>query len=97
MDDVWKEVLRLDKKAQDKGFESAESIYEHLPRFCDDSLMVEGKYQDLIRIYNYSKLTSTPPFKTMEETPAQFVDDILAIDRQYHLIQESNAKKHKES
>ena len=93
MDDVWREIIRIDKKAIDKGFDSGESIYLSLRHFCDDDLMVDSRCQTLIRKYNYCKLTHTPPYKTLQETPAQFVDEMLEIDNQYNLIQKSEQKK----
>ena len=56
--------------------------------FVNTDLLVDQKAQMLIKKYNYSKLTNTPPYPSVKETPYQFIDDMQIINEEIKAIEE---------
>ena len=46
----------------------------------------------LIKKYIYTKLSNTPPYQSIQETPFTFIDDFLVIDQESKHIANSENK-----
>ena len=81
--DVYDEIIRLSEEAEKKGFDVGESIYMQSFFFVDHALLVDKDCQDRIREYTFCKKFSCSPYPSLNETPANIIDDFLAIDEEF--------------
>ena len=96
IDDINDELIRLYDSAKKKGFDVGESCFMQLPYFADKSKVLSNRHQNTILKYSYLKTTNTPAYSSLQDTPADFVDDILTIEEEMKLITKSeqeNANK----
>ena len=84
LDDVYDEIERLYDEAKDKGFDLGESLYTQVPFFTDIYLLVQQKYQDRIKEYNFCKTFSCPPSQSLDKTPAHIIDDFIILDQEFN-------------
>tara|TARA_R110002020_G_scaffold462445_2_gene681944 strand:+ start:801 stop:992 length:192 start_codon:yes stop_codon:yes gene_type:complete len=62
--------------------------------FCNTSELLDRKTQIRIKEYSFCKAFSCPPYPTLQETPAEIIDDFLKIERNMNRIKkESHANK----
>jgi len=80
--DVYDELERVYDEAVDGNFKKGKSLYEQHFFFCNPQLLYSHKYQAQIKMVEYAKLTSTPPYPTMYDTPIQFVDEFFIIQKE---------------
>ena len=50
--------------------------------FVDTSKLVDINSQNLVKKYNYSKLTNTPPYPSIKDTPYNFIDDMQVVSEE---------------
>lgn len=78
----------------EKNIENAgQTLYDEHFFFCNTSELLNSKYQQRIKEYNFCKSFNTSPFQSLNQTPASVVDDFIVIDREVC----SNRKIRKES
>ena len=58
----------------------SEEIYTMHFFFCNTYELLNPKIQQRIKEYNYAKAFNCPPYPSIQETPAQVVDDFLQIE-----------------
>ena len=58
----------------------SEQLYVEHFFFCNTSELIDAKTQQRIKEYNYCKSFKCPPFPSLNDTPAQVVDDFLEIE-----------------
>ena len=69
------------QEIQDKGIRNgSEELYVEHFFFCNTSELLDSKIQQRIKEYNYAKAFNCPPYPSIQETPAQVVDDFLQIE-----------------
>tara|TARA_R100001443_G_scaffold115793_2_gene134390 strand:- start:1294 stop:1527 length:234 start_codon:yes stop_codon:yes gene_type:complete len=61
--------------------------------FVDTFRLVDRKSQLSIKKYNYTKLTNTPPYPSIQQTPYTFVEDASIIDEEINNIQKIESEK----
>ena len=96
IDDIDGELIRIYDGAKEKGFNVGEACFKQLPFFANISTIVNHKDQTTILKYSYLKSTNTPPYRSLQDTPADFVDAIMTIEEEINLINKSeqeNANK----
>lgn len=67
----------IEKRGADK---SSEELYTMHFFFCNTYELLDSKIQQRIKEYNYAKAFNCPPYPSIQETPAQVVDDFLEIE-----------------
>ena len=92
INDVYDEIVQLYNISEEKGFEIGESLYYQCAFFTDYELLIVPKYQNRIKEYNYCKAFSCPPYPSMQQTPAEIVDDFMIIEHEYNQIINKNSK-----
>ena len=92
--DIHDEIIRLYDKAELKGFKLGEAIYTQSFFFCDHALLVNEDYQDRIKEYTFCKKFNCPPYPSLQQTPANIIDDFLTIEDEFN---NCLAKKEKEN
>lgn len=96
IDDINDELIRIYDDAKEKGFDVGESCFKQLPYFANISTLLNNLDQTTILKYSYSKITNTPPYPSLQDTPADFVDQFMFIEQETNLINNSeqeNANK----
>ena len=91
--DVYDEIIKLYDKAEDKGYNVGEAIYEQSFHFVDHSLLLDEDCQDRITEYKFCKQFNCPPYPSLQETPPNIIDDFLIIEEE---VNKYIAKKQKE-
>lgn len=95
IDDVHKELELAYNEATEKGFEIGEALYLQHFFFANSQDLVNSKAQDFIKQYQYCKDSGTPPFKTLQETPADYIDDWEIVKYEINCIVNSESEKAK--
>lgn len=71
-----------------------EALYLQAGHFVNYSLLVDDEIQTTIKKYIYTKLSNTPPYRSVQETPFTFIDDFLVIDQESkHIANSENRGK----
>ena len=93
IEDVYEELEKLYDKQIENGSDVGKGIYNTLPYFVNDSLLKENGYYNTILKVTYCKTTKTPPYHSLDETPALFIDDTFMIHSELISISEVHSKK----
>ena len=103
IEDIHKELLILcDKTIENGGVELGKELWKVLPYFVNDDRLLSPYHQNQITKIGYLKNTNTPPYPSMIETPANFVDEYMIIDGEInsitsHFNDEKQKKANKEN
>ena len=89
IDDINDELIRLFDSAKKKGFDVGESCFMQLPYFADKSKVLSNRHQNTILKYSYLKTTNTPAYPSLQDPPADFIDDIMIIEQEINFINKS--------
>ena len=60
------------------------AIYKQSFFFTDHDLLVDSNMQNRIKEYQFCKTFSCPPYPTINETPAEIVDDFFIIEEEFN-------------
>ena len=90
---MYGEIIKLYDKAEGKGFNLGEALYEYCFHFVDHSLLLDEDCQDRITEYKFCKKFNCPPYPSLKETPPNIIDDFLIIDEE---VNNFIAKKQRE-
>ena len=94
IDDVYGELLNCYTELEEKQIQNkSETLYVEHFYFSNTSELIDKKIQQRIKEYNFCKAFSVPPFPSLNETPAQVVDDFLEIENiMLNIRKENNGK-----
>ena len=70
------------EEATNKGYDIGEALYTQLFFFADHHQLYNEKCQNLIKKYIFCENFKCPPYPSLQETPAQLVDDFLLIKKE---------------
>ena len=92
--DVYDEIIKIYEEADDKGFNVGKSVYDLSFYFCDHALLANNNMQSRIKEYQFCKTFSCPPYPSLQETPADIIDDFFIIEEEYnHCIKKQQEEK----
>ena len=92
--DVYDEIVRLYEEAETKGFNVGEAIYTQLFFFSDHELLLNSNMQNRIKEFRFCKAFSCPPHPSLQETPANIIDDFFIIEEEYnHCVAKQQQEK----
>ena len=81
IEDVYEELMNCYQELEEKNVDNkAEAIYSEHLFFCNTAELLDEDIQLTIKEYNYCKTFNTPPFQSLDKTPANIVDDFLRIE-----------------
>ena len=81
IEDVYEELMNCYQELEEKNINNkAEAIYSEHFFFCNTAELLDEDIQLTIKEYNYCKAFNTPPFASLDKTPANIVDDFLQIE-----------------
>ena len=69
-------------EAVEKGFDVGEALFTQQFFFTDSNQLYNQECQNLIKKYIYCDTFNCPPYPSLEETPAEFVDNFLLIKKE---------------
>ena len=61
-----------------------ETLYTEHFYFCNTHELLNKDYQQIIKKYNFSKTFNTPPYPTINETPARIIEDFMIIEQEFN-------------
>ena len=62
-----------------------EAIYTQSFFFADQKLLTNSFMQNRIKEFQFCKTFSCPPYPSLQETPANIMDDFFIIEEEYNL------------
>ena len=87
MDDVYDELEACYDEIIEKDINSiGDTLYAEHFFFCNTSNLVKEKYQKRIKEYTFCKAFSISPYKSIQDTPANIIDEFLLIDNEYNYL-----------
>ena len=92
--DVYDEIIRLYDEAEEKGFNVGEAIYTQSFFFADHELLIDSNMQNRIKEFQFCKAFSCSYSPSLQETPANIVDDFFIIEEEYnHCLDKQKEEK----
>ena len=82
--DVYDEIIRIYEEADAKGFNVGESVYDLSFFFADHDLLVDSNMQNRIKEYQFCKSFSCPPYPSLQETPANIIEQFSVIEQEFN-------------
>ena len=74
----------IQKNTKDIG----ETLYIEHFFFCNSYELLDKECQKRIKEYNFCKTFNTPPYPSLQETPADIIDDFIAIEEEHRKKQQ---------
>ena len=96
MEDVYEELEACYDEILEKGVKQiGETLYTEHFFFCNTLDLLDESYQKRIKEYTFCKTFSTPPYRSLNETPANVIDDFMFIENELNLlkIKDNNGRK----
>ena len=66
-------------EAIEKGYDIGEALYNQMFFIADPIVVHDDECQNLIKKYVFCDTFNCPPYPSLQETPADLVDDFLII------------------
>lgn len=83
MEDVRKTIFQCYVECKEKGFKQVgEALYEQSLMFVNMDKLVDEDCQLRIKEYQFCKDFNCPPYPSLDQTPADVVDEFMIIDRE---------------
>ena len=76
----------IEKKVETIG----ETLYIEHFFFCNTSELIDKEAQMIITKFNFCKTFNCPPFPSLDQTPAQLVEDFMKIEYELNKKQVKN-------
>ena len=80
--EVHDEITRLYEMLESKKLELGANLYEYSFHFVDHALLVDSKMQNRIKEYQFCKQFSCPPYPSLNETPANIIEEFSVIEQE---------------
>ena len=78
--------MECHKEAVEKGYDIGEALYNQHFFFCDSAILYDVDCQALIKKYIFCDSFNSPPYPSLQETPAELVDQFLLIKQQINNV-----------
>ena len=95
--DVYDELINLYEVAKNEGYNVGEAIYSQSFHFVDHELLLDTHSQNRIKEYQFCKTFSCPPYPSLQETPANTIDDFFIIEEEFNHCIEKKQKDNKDA
>ena len=95
MDDVYEELEACYDEIMERQISSVgDTLYTEHFYFCNTNDLLDVNVQQRIKEYSYCKAFSTPPYPSLQQTPAQVVDEFMLIEKELNYLKskDSNVK-----
>tara|TARA_B100002052_G_C15549314_1_gene448321 strand:- start:73 stop:456 length:384 start_codon:yes stop_codon:yes gene_type:complete len=85
-EDVSRILMQCQQEAIEKGYDIGEALYTQLFFFADPIHIYDEDCQNLIKKYVFCDTFNCPPYPSLQETPAELVDQFLLIKQQINNV-----------
>ena len=95
MDDVYEELEACYDEIMERQISSVgDTLYTEHFYFCNTNDLLDVNVQQRIKEYSYCKAFSTPPYPSLQQTPAKVVDEFMLIEKELNYLKskDSNVK-----
>ena len=95
MDDVYEELEACYDEIMERQISSVgDTLYTEHFYFCNTNDLLDVNVQQRIKEYSYCKAFSTPPYPSLQKTPAKVVDEFMLIEKELNYLKskDSNVK-----
>lgn len=83
-EDIYKELIMCYDEIIEKNIDNVgKTLYDEHFFFCNTSELLDNKCQQRIKEYSFCKTFNTSPYQSLDQTPAEVIDDFLAIDKEF--------------
>ena len=83
-EDIYKELIMCYDEIIEKNIINVgQTLYEEHFFFSNTSELLDTKCQQRIKEYNFCKIFNTSPYQSLDQTPAEVIDDFIAIDNEF--------------
>ena len=79
---VYEILMQCYDEANRKGYDIGEALYEQHFMFADSVMFLNQEHQNLIKKYIFCDNFKCPPYPSLQETPADLIDNFLLIKRE---------------
>ena len=84
------ELLQLYEEVKDKDYSIGNALFTQSKFFVDSNQLINAECQKDIKVYNYSKLSNTPPYPSVKETPYTAINNFLIIEEEIGHIKDGD-------
>tara|TARA_R100000152_G_C6756031_1_gene179807 strand:- start:386 stop:775 length:390 start_codon:yes stop_codon:yes gene_type:complete len=88
MNDVQEELVKLYDKCTDKDYSIGNALFTQSKHFVDTHLLIDPESQKDITKYNFCKVSNTPLFESVNQTPYEEIQKFMIIDEEIGHIKE---------
>jgi|APSaa5957512622_1039677.scaffolds.fasta_scaffold92004_2 hypothetical protein len=85
IEDVYSELSRGYNEIteiHERQYSIGSALFTECKMYCNPSIFINDQDQMFIKKYNYSKMSGTPPYQSINQTPAIFVDAFQIIEEE---------------
>ena len=96
MEDVYEELEACYAEIMEKSINAiGDTLYTEHFFFCNTSELLDQEVQQRIKEYSYCKTFNCPPFSSLQETPANIIDEFMLIEKELNHLKakDSNGSK----
>ena len=87
MEDVYEELEACYDEIMEKNISAiGDTLYTEHFYFCNTHELLDQNVQQRIKEYSYCKTFSTPPFPSLQETPAKVIDEFMLIEKELNYL-----------
>jgi hypothetical protein len=83
--DLFKELERVydDALAEpERKYTVGEALFTEFKWFCDPVQFIDRQSQEIIQMFRYCKLTNSPPYPSIAQTPCYIYDSFIIIGQE---------------
>ena len=80
--DIYDELERCYDGCKKNGWNIGEALYQNISFYCNPGLLINNDCQMIIKKYNDSRSSGTPPYPSVNKTPASFIDAYQIIEEE---------------
>ena len=93
IEEVYTEIINIYEATENQGMDIGQALYSSCAFFADYEFLVHSDIQNRIKEYNYCKTFSVPPYPSMQETPANLIEDFMTIEDECNKIRDKRNKE----
>ena len=87
---MYNELIKLYNNIDSNKYSIGNALFIQSKFFVNTELLLDPKAQKEIRKYNYCKLSNTPPYSTIKDTPYEYINNYFIIDEEIEYIKNAD-------
>jgi len=91
--DVENQLVEVAYESEKQGYNVGEAVWLEHFYFCNTSDLIDKDSQVLIKSYLYCQESNTSPYESLNQTPANFIDNWMIVRDEITHIRNVDAKE----